>query len=95
MHRKNQIMMRRRRWKQFLMRKGVIIGMGLFTRLIRMEDMVIYFFNVIIGVLIILRGGNLIKGGYSVEVSGYDGKKVVWEVAEYHFINETNNNSDI
>ena len=30
-----------------------------------------------------------------MEVSGSDGKKVVWEVAEYHLINDTNNNSDI
>ena len=25
---------------------------------------------------------SLIKGGYSVEVSGYEGKKLVWEVIE-------------
>ena len=28
---------------------------------------------------------SLIKGEYSVKVMGYDGKKVLWEVTEYHF----------
>ena len=28
------------------------------------------------------------KGGYSVEVSGSDGKKVIWEVVDDHVIEE-------
>ena len=34
-------------------------------------------------------------GGYSVEVLGYDGNKVVLEVVDDHNVNETNDNDDI
>ena len=30
----------------------------------------------------------MIKGVYYMEVSGSDGKKIVWEMVEYHFIND-------
>ena len=32
--------------------------------------------------------GNLIKGGYLVEVVGYDRKKVIWGVVEDHVVEE-------
>ena len=32
--------------------------------------------------------GNLLKGGYLVEVDGHDGKKVIWGVFNYHVIEE-------
>ena len=37
----------------------------------------------------------LIQVGYSVEVSGYDGNKIVWELKEDHVVNDTNENTDI
>ena len=37
----------------------------------------------------------MIKGVYYMEVSGSDGKKIVWEMVEYHFINDSKYNSDI
>ena len=37
----------------------------------------------------------MIKGVYYMEVSGSDGKKIVWEIVEYHFINDSKYNSDI
>ena len=50
-----------------------------------------------------LRGGyvymnnktELIKGGYSVEVSGFDWKKVIWEVVEDHVVEEEKKNDEI
>ena len=30
----------------------------------------------------------LFKGGYYVEVSGYDGKKIIWEVVDNHVVDE-------
>ena len=37
----------------------------------------------------------LIKGGCSVEVSGSDGYKVLWEVVDDHVVEEGNNHDDI
>ena len=38
---------------------------------------------------------NLVKGGYSVEVVGHDGKKFLWEVAEDHVVEEPTDHDDI
>ena len=38
---------------------------------------------------------NLIKGDYLVEVVGYDGKKVLWEVVENHAVEEGNDHEEI
>ena len=37
----------------------------------------------------------LIKGGYSAEVSGFDWKKVIWEVVEDHVVEEEKKNDEI
>ena len=37
----------------------------------------------------------MIKGGYSMEVLGYDGKKLLWKVIFYHIINDPNKNGEI
>ena len=37
----------------------------------------------------------LIKGGYYVEVSGSDCKKVIWEVLGSHSVEDTNENNEI
>ena len=37
----------------------------------------------------------LIKGGYLVEVFGYDGKKFFWEVVDDHVIEEVNDHDEI
>ena len=37
----------------------------------------------------------LIKGGYSVEVSGSEGEKVLWGVVDDHVVEEEKNNYEI
>ena len=37
----------------------------------------------------------MIKGGYYMEVSDSDGKKLVWKVIVDHVVNDLNNNGDI
>ena len=37
----------------------------------------------------------LIKGGYLVEVVGYEGNKFLWEVLDDHFVEEGNDNYEI
>ena len=37
----------------------------------------------------------LIKGGYSAEVSGYDGNKVLWVVVDDHIVEDPKYNGDI
>ena len=38
---------------------------------------------------------SIIKGEYSVEVSCYDGKKVLWGVVDDHVVKDTNNNDEL
>ena len=38
---------------------------------------------------------NIIKGGYLVEVVGYDGNKILWEVIEDHVSEEENDHDEI
>ena len=37
----------------------------------------------------------LMKGGYSVEVVGSDGKKFIWEVVDDHVVEEGNDHVEI
>ena len=37
----------------------------------------------------------IIKGGNSVEVPGYDRNKVIWEVVDYHVVEEVKELDDI
>ena len=37
----------------------------------------------------------LVKGRYSVEVVGYDGKKVIWEVVNDHVVEEPTDHEEI
>ena len=38
---------------------------------------------------------NIVKGGYLVEFVGHDGKKVLWEVAKYHVVEDTTDHDEI
>ena len=38
---------------------------------------------------------NLVKGVYLVEVVGHDKKKVIWEVVNYHVVEEPSDNEEI
>ena len=38
---------------------------------------------------------NIIKGWYLVEVIGYDGKQVLWELIDNHVVQEDNDNDQI
>ena len=38
---------------------------------------------------------NIIKVGYLVEVSVQDGRKVIWEVVDYHVVEETTDHGEI